>query len=402
MLTFAGFAAPPIVVATIILRAGLWTRVDTLAIAGVGIVVPLCGLVRGPLAARALVVLAIAFAVTYYFVGRNGLAGGLSVALLTLTILASLVCSRSVGVACIVVTLIAYLCVGLLAHHHDLTINYAASDPLIMRNWIRIGGVNALLALLLITVVEFVVRKVEASSRAATEALRWLRAAYDKLETTKEDERRFLSHELHDELGQTLTALKLRLQVAARGEAPPPAGHESPLAQPLAIVDDLIARVRRISLDLRPPLLDEVGLVPALRAYLQGQAAMSGLAIELDAAEPADETPRRLPADHEIACFRVVQEAITNVLRHAGARRVDVRIARSVERVSLSIRDDGRGFDPATLDDAAMRGHLGVPGMRERIEARGGRFRLISAPGQGTAVEADLDVPRPRAAREGR
>src|SRR5689334_24708474 len=94
MLTFAGFAAPPIVVATIVLRAGAWSRVDTLAIAGVGIVVPLCGLVRGPLAPRALLVLGMAFAVTYYFVGRNGLAGGLSVALITLTILASLVSSR--------------------------------------------------------------------------------------------------------------------------------------------------------------------------------------------------------------------------------------------------------------------------------------------------------------------
>ncbi|HEY7375409.1 MAG TPA: sensor histidine kinase [Polyangia bacterium] len=397
MLTFAAFAAPPIVVATIVLRSGVWTRVDTLAIAGVGVVVPLCGLVRGPLAPRALLVLAVAFAVTYYFVGRNGLAGGLSVALITLTILASLVSSRSVGVACIILTLVAYLCVGLLAHRHDLTINAAASDPLIMRNWIRIGGVNALLALLLISVVEFVVRKVEASSRAATEALKWLRAAYDKLETTKEDERRFLSHELHDELGQTLTALKLRLQVAARAPAPQPADQESPLAQPLAIVDDLIARVRRISLDLRPPLLDEVGLVPALRAYLQSQAAVSGLTIALDATEPADETPRRLPADHEIACFRVVQEAITNVLRHAGARRVDVRIARSADRISLSIRDDGRGFDPETLDSSATRGHLGVPGMRERIEARGGRFRLTAAPGQGTTVEVDLDVPRSRA-----
>ena len=96
--------------------------------------------------------------------------------------------------------------------------------------------------------------------------------------------------------------------------------------------------MRRISLDLRPPLLDEVGLVCALRAYLQSQAAMSGLAIELHAAETPDDTPLRLPADHEIACFRVVQEAITNVLRHADARRIDVHVAGSAHRVSASIR----------------------------------------------------------------
>jgi len=392
MLTIAALVAPPIVIANIVLRSGSWTRLDTLVIGSVGMLPILCRLVPGPLATRARVLLVTALTVTLYFLGRNGLAAGISVALITLTILASLSSGRSLGVAFLIVTLIAYLCVGLLAQRHQLTINTAASDPLIGRNWIRIAGTNALLALFLISVVEFVVRKVEASSRAANEALKWLRTAYDKLETTKEDERRFLAHELHDELGQTLTALKLRLQVAARAQARPN-GTEDPLAQPLAIVDDMIARVRQLSLDLRPPLLDEVGLVSALRAYVQSQAAVSGLAIALHAAEPPDETPFRLSADHEIACFRVVQEAITNVLRHAGARRIDVHVARSANRVSLSIRDDGRGFDPVTIDDAATRGHLGVPGMRERICARGGQFRLISTPGQGTTVEVELDAP---------
>ena len=391
MLTVAALIAPPVVVATIVLQSGSWSTRDTVVIGCVGVLVPLCRLVPGALAVRALALLISGFGLTLYFLGRNGLAGGISVALITFAILASLSTSRWLGIAFVIITLVGYIGVGLLAHRHSLTINSTASDPTILRNWIRIGGVNALLALLLVSVVEFVVRRVEANARAANEALKWLRAAYDKLETTKEDERRFLSHELHDELGQTLTALKLRLQVAARAEARPE-GRESPLAQPLAIVDDMIARVRRISLDLRPPLLDEVGLVCALRAYLQSQAAVSGLAIELHAAEPHDETPRRLPPDYEIACFRVVQEAITNILRHAGARRIDVHFARSADRVSLSIRDDGRGFDPMTLDEAAARGHLGVPGMRERILARGGQFRLASTPGEGTTIEVDLPL----------
>ena len=392
MLTVAAFVAPPVVIATIVLRSGSWTLFDQVLIGTVGILVPLCRFMRGPLAPRAFLMLTTGFALTLYFLGRNGLAGGISVALITFTILASLSFSRSLGVAFITVALVAYVCVGVLAQRHHLTINTAASDPLVLRNWIRIGGINALLALLLISVVEFVVRTVEANSRAANEALRLLRAAYDKLETTKEDERRFLSHELHDELGQTLTALKLGLQVAARAE-PPPDGKGSPLAQPLVLIDDLIARVRRISLDLRPPLLDEVGLVSALRAYLQSQATVSGLAIELHAPEPHDEASFRLPADYEIACFRVVQESITNVLRHAAARRIDVRVARSANRVSLSIQDDGRGFDPLTLDESAARGHLGVLGMRERIRARGGQFALTSAPGLGTTIQIELDVP---------
>jgi signal transduction histidine kinase len=392
MLTVAAVVAPPVVIATIVLRSGSWTLFDQLLIGAVGILVPLCRFMRGPLAPRAFLMLTIGFALTLYFLGRNGLAGGISVALITFTILASLSFSRSLGVAFITVALVAYVCVGLLAQRHQVTINTAATDPLVLRNWIRIGGTNALLALLLISVVEFVVRTVEANSRAANEALKLLRAAYDKLETTKEDERRFLSHELHDELGQTLTALKLGLQVAARAE-PPPNGKGSPLAQPLDLIDELIARVRRISLDLRPPLLDEVGLVSALRAYLQSQATVSGLAIELHAPERHDEASFRLPADYEIACFRVVQESITNVLRHAAARRIDVRVALSANRVSLSIQDDGRGFDPLTLDEFAARGHLGVLGMRERIRARGGQFRLTSTPGLGTAIQIELDVP---------
>ena len=392
MLTVAACVAPPVVIATIVLRSGSWSVFDQVVIGAVGVLVPLCRLMGGPLAPRAFLMLTTGFALTLYFLGRNGLAAGLSVALITLTVLASLSFRRSLGVAFIIVTLVAYLCVGLLAQSHQLTINTAASDPLIVRNWVRIAGTNALLALFLISVVEFVVRKVEANSRAANEALKLLRTAYDKLETTKEDERRFLSHELHDELGQLLTALKLRLQVAARAERRPDA-QEGPLTQPLAIVDDLIARVRRISLDLRPPLLDEVGLVSALRAYLQSQATVSGLAIELHAPEPHDEASFRLPADHEIACFRVVQESITNVLRHAAARRIDERVALAANRVSLSIQDDGRGFDPLTLDEFAARGHLGVLGMRERIRARGGQFRLTSTPGLGTAIEVELDVP---------
>jgi signal transduction histidine kinase len=89
----------------------------------------------------------------------------------------------------------------------------------------------------------------------------------------------------------------------------------------------------------------------------------------------------------------VVQESITNALRHAPARRPEVRIVRSKTEVSLSIADDGRGFDLGTLDDAVANGHLGVLGMRERVRARGGRFQLTSAPGAGTTVAVELEVP---------
>jgi signal transduction histidine kinase len=130
-----------------------------------------------------------------------------------------------------------------------------------------------------------------------------------------------------------------------------------------------------------------------LRVYLEAQAAVSGVPIDLETDGALGATAPRLSPDTEIACFRVVQESVTNALRHAGARRLQVRIARSDHRLALSIRDDGRGFDPAKLDEAAARGHLGVVGMRERIRARGGRFDLTSTPGAGTAIEVELPAP---------
>jgi signal transduction histidine kinase len=278
----------------------------------------------------------------------------------------------------------------------SIRLDEQAVDPMILHNWLRMTTTTTLLALLLALMIDSVIRHVEASSRAATNTLVELRSAYEhlgllhgRLEAAKEDERRFLAHELHDELGQTLTALKLRLQIGARSGAAPAAG----ATEAIALVDDLIARVRKMSVDLRPPLLDEVGLVPALRAYLEAQSALSGLSMELE--EGTEKTPlhleQRLPADLEIAAFRVVQESITNALRHASARRVNVHIVRRPGVIWLSIQDDGSGFDVAgTLDAAAADGHLGVIGMRERVRAHGGTFHVASRPGAGTTVTIDL------------
>lgn len=246
------------------------------------------------------------------------------------------------------------------------------------------------------SLADFAARAMAAADRAANE--RDLRRAYERLgqlnrrlEAAKEEERRFLAHELHDELGQALTALKLRLQIGER--APDTAAAAATDA--IAIVDDLIARVRKMSVDLRPPLLDEVGLVPALRAYLHAQATVSGVAMDLtdgdDNAGGVDGA--RLSPDLEIVCFRVAQESITNVLRHALARKVTVRIARQPHSVRLAIQDDGRGFNPATtLEAAAAGGHLGIVGMRERARAGGGTFKLESQPGKGTTVEVELPI----------
>jgi signal transduction histidine kinase len=341
----------------------------------------------------------VAFSTGVYMLGRVGFAAGVTVSMVAISLVGVVSLGRRFGFFMIGLMAASHLAVGALVTKGAVHLDPKAVDPMLLQNWLRMTTTATLLAVLLTVMIDSVIRHVEASSKATTDALAQLRAAYERLgllhgrlEAAKEDERRFLAHELHDELGQTLTALKLRLQLAARtGGAPDGAGDA------IALVDDLIARVRKMSVDLRPPLLDEVGLVPALRAYLEAQSALTGVTMELE--EGTEKTPlhleHRLPPDLEIACFRVVQESITNALRHASARRVNVHIVRRPGFIWLSVQDDGRGFDVAgTLDAAAADGHMGVIGMRERVRARGGTFHVASRPGTGTTVTIDLPYKR--------
>ena len=412
MLAAVPWFAPPVILVAIVFRSGSASPVDDVVLVATGILLPVVRLMRRwSSTRRALLMILIACSSSIFLLARIGLTAGLSVALATFSVLGLVCAGRRAGLAIIGVTACAYLVIGLLVSQRIVPLTAIDTDPHHLRNWIRMGGVSSLLSVLLMTIVDFVIRHVEESSGAATEALGGLRRAmaeravqekdlrvayerlgqlHQKLEAMKEEERRSLSRELHDELGQSLTALKLRLQL---GAPPPGAPAGGPALEPLALVDDLISRVRRISVGLRPPLLDEVGLVSALRVYLESQAAVSGVAIDFDADETDADPIRRLPPDFEIICFRVVQESVTNALRHARARHIQVRLARAGDRLALSVRDDGRGLDPVALDDAAARGHLGVVGMQERVRARGGQFRLTSSPGGGTTVDVEMDVP---------
>jgi signal transduction histidine kinase len=235
---------------------------------------------------------------------------------------------------------------------------------------------------------------VAARAMAAAERARQdkaLRHAYDqlvqlhrRLEGAKEEERRWLAHELHDELGQSLTALKLRFQMLAR--KPDVSAVAADVGEALKVVDGLIAQVRRISLDLRPPLLDEVGLIPALRAYLDTQSSLCRIPIGF----AAEGLRGRLPAEIEIGAFRVVQEGVTNALRHASASSLGVEVSCEGEILRLRVRDDGRGFDVDAARQEA--GHFGLVGMRERLRGLGGTLDIRSRPGHGTEVEACLPL----------
>ncbi len=232
-----------------------------------------------------------------------------------------------------------------------------------------------------------VTEQVEAQRRvqATTEQLQSLS---QRLLEVQETERRHLARELHDEIGQVLTATKIALSSVLQSEGAAP--FAGPIQQGINSLDGLLRQVRRLSLDLRPPLLDDLGLLPALRWYLGQITERTSLAAHLVAPESC---PRLGPAI-ETACFRVAQEALTNVLRHAAATRVTVELRCEDGSVELCVRDDGVGFEVDAVRRRAQAGaSLGLLGMQERGALVGGVVSFQSAPGRGTEVRASFPQP---------
>jgi len=188
-----------------------------------------------------------------------------------------------------------------------------------------------------------------------------------RLLRAQEEERRRVGRELHDGVGSLLTAALLTLKVAER--------HPERLAEARERVAEALEEVRRLSRELRLPLLDDLGLQEALRRYLE-EYRRNGLRVEARLEVPP------LPKEKEVALFRVVQEALTNVLRHAQARRVQVALWTEGDRLFGLVEDDGQGFDPEKTPPS-----VGLLGMHERVQGLGGSLRLHSAPGEGTRVE---------------
>ena len=192
---------------------------------------------------------------------------------------------------------------------------------------------------------------------------------------------------LHDEIGQSLTALKLNLEALQQKEAPGETAAR--LRDSTAIVDTALEQVRSLSLTLRPSVLDDLGLAAALRWAVHREAARAGLEAEL-ALAPGD---TRMQPELETACFRIAQEALTNVVRHAQASRVRVALDRNDGELTLTVGDDGAGFDVAAARQRAVAGEsLGLLGMEERALLLGGRLEIESASGAGTTVRARLPL----------
>lgn len=231
-------------------------------------------------------------------------------------------------------------------------------------------------------------KHVEAALRESGERLQTLSR---RLLATQEEERRRLARELHDGLGQSLTAARLHL-LALDGRA------GTARRDALAAVERSLEEVRRIALDLRPAVLDDVGLAAAVRWLADRQARAGGLAVEVR----VDDGLADLAPDVETACFRIAQEATNNVVRHARARTLRVELRQAAAGLELAVSDDGVGFDPAVTRRRAMAASsLGLLGMEERAALLGGSLEVGSRPGAGTCVRARLPLGAQPASRSG-
>jgi signal transduction histidine kinase len=205
----------------------------------------------------------------------------------------------------------------------------------------------------------------------------------DRLQAVREEERAHLAREIHDVLGQSLTGIKLDLSVVNRRlEKGDTATAIQKLKQGSAAVDDSIRLLRRIATELRPPLLDYVGLAAAIQAYANDFGQRTGLELELDI--QSDRIP--LTADQRIALYRIFQESITNIVRHAGTNKAVVSLWFEAGRLSLKIEDKGKGFDMQSSKTS-----LGLLGMQERARLIGAGFSIASQPGRGTSICVTMD-----------
>jgi two-component system, NarL family, sensor histidine kinase DevS len=217
---------------------------------------------------------------------------------------------------------------------------------------------------------------VDLSERVARDSLRRVVAA-------QELERRRLARELHDETGQALTSMLLGLK--GLEETLERDRQRDVVAQLRELVVATLQDVRRLAVELRPKALDDFGLVPALERLTETFATEAGIAVDFEATL-AD---ARLPAEVETAVYRIVQESLTNVVKHARARRVSILITRQNDRLTAVIEDDGRGFDPSRTNDES----LGLVGMRERVALVDGDLRLETGADRGTTIVVDVPLP---------
>ena len=220
----------------------------------------------------------------------------------------------------------------------------------------------------------------EMTYRGAREANQALR----RMDERREEQARRIARELHDQAGQLLAAVYMSLDGLRSHLAP---GGESRLARVLGLLNQVEDEIRRVAHELRPVILDDLGLVPALRFLGEGVSKRAGLSVTVEGT-----THGRLPPRIETELYRMAQEALSNVARHAQASLASIEVRRTEGEVRCEIRDDGRGFDPAVATAPGGRRGLGLDGIRERLAPLGGALEIRSRPGGGTELKIRIPL----------
>ncbi|MFH1216106.1 MAG: PAS domain S-box protein [Pseudomonadota bacterium] len=270
---------------------------------------------------------------------------------------------------------------------HDFVVYSLSGEKLYgVLRWVVVPGFEENYGRVIITFNDITERK-EAEERLAGSILRMQQLAC-RLTETEEAERRRISRELHDTIGQSLTALGINLNIIRNGIIEDVRrDSEGKIADSLTLVEEMTDRMRDVMADLRPPVLDDYGLAAALRWYAEIFTRRTGIAVELALQENI-----RLSDTWEMSLFRVAQEALTNIAKHADATETHIFFERKNSGVELLVRDDGRGFEGNSLPTEENRSGWGIVSMRERVEALGGNFSVQSVPGQGTTVTVRVKI----------
>jgi signal transduction histidine kinase len=250
-----------------------------------------------------------------------------------------------------------------------------------------LGAIVAITAVIRLRVLE---RRSDEQRSVAQEAERQMRQLSHQIVAAQEDERKNLSRELHDHVGQVLTALRMELGRIDRFRSPDERVARA-VAECRQLVDNMVRTVRDLALGLRPSMLDDFGLQPALEWHVRDFTRRFGVPVELTVAGDLG----RLPEQHRTCVYRVTQEALTNCVRHASATRVSVAVSGDATGIDVAVTDDGIGLEPQRV-----RAGLGLRGIEERVRDLHGKIRIDSSTGQGTTVRIRLPLPAPASQQE--
>jgi signal transduction histidine kinase len=278
------------------------------------------------------------------------------------------------------------------AQRHEIEMSLLYAE--VRQRLLEIGGLALLVGLVVAVVATSHVgrleREIGRQRRVDVQNRRDLERLSARLVSAQEEERRAIARELHDEVGQALTAIKMELGVAHR-EMQSGSRAFSLLAGARSIAESALQSVRDISQLLHPSMLDDLGLPDTLDTYLRSFSKRTGLRAEL-VHEGMDD---RLPPDVEVCVYRIVQEALTNIAKHAGARSCTIRLVRHDTALDLVVEDDGRGITPGAVQTGPARRGLGIIGMRERAANFSGTFSIAARDEGGTRVRVSIPLQPP-------